>query len=109
MQIIQLFVKIISTFCVQYLKLDWFSGSKFTRTIFCTSVTNDLCIAARNDKMYYSKNGIIRVWLIVLSAMKGRVEGVRNSICCQSVHLMELSGLLYLRHVWRLAVPIGTH
>jgi hypothetical protein len=39
-------------FFVQILKLDWCSGSKCRRTILCTSLTNDLCIAARNGKMY---------------------------------------------------------
>jgi len=56
MQTKQIFVEIILTFCVQYLKLVWISGSKCRRTILCRPLTNDLCIAARSGKMYYSKN-----------------------------------------------------
>jgi hypothetical protein len=69
MQTKQLFVDIIRIFCVQYLNLDWFSCSSCRRIIFCTSLTNDLFIAARSDKMYCSKKLIIFMWLIVFSAM----------------------------------------
>jgi hypothetical protein len=31
------------------------------------------------------------MWLIVLSVMKGRAKSVRNSMLCQSVHMMEVN------------------
>jgi hypothetical protein len=33
---------------------------------------------------------IVCMWLIVLSAMKGRVERVRNTMLCQCLHKMEV-------------------
>jgi hypothetical protein len=72
MQTKQLFVDNIRIFCVQYLKLDWFSCSSCRRIIFFTSLTNDLRFAARSDKMYCYKKLIIFMLLIVFSAMKGR-------------------------------------
>ena len=54
MQIKQIFIEILLTFCVQYLKLDWCTGSKYRRTILCRPLTNDLCIAARSGKTHYS-------------------------------------------------------
>ena len=57
----------------------------------CTSLTNDLCIAASFGKMCLLLNGKnCCVWLIVFSTMKGNFDMVRNSMRCQSVHKMEV-------------------